>query len=104
VDALSTTELVLAIIVAWVGSARLTRIAVYDDYPPAEWVRAQIVARVGEKWGKIATCIWCGAPYVVAICMIWGYFSDFHWSWWAFWGWMALSQAASTLLAYDEPE
>jgi len=101
---LSVFETIMAILVAWWGTARLTRIAVYDDYPPAEWVRAHIVALVGEKWGKIATCIWCGQPYIVAICMAWAYFSDFHWSWWAFWTWMALSQAGSTLLAYDEPE
>lgn len=101
---LTTLQIVLAVAVAVFGTARLTRIATYDDYPPAEWVRAQILARIGERWGKVATCIWCGQPYVVILCMAWGYFSGMHWSWWAFWGWMALSQAGSTLLAYDEPE
>jgi hypothetical protein len=94
----------LAIAVGVFGTARLTRIIVHDDYPPAEWVRSHWVARVGEDWGKLATCIWCAQPYVAAGCLAWGYFSDMHWSWWAFWGWMALSQAGSTLLAYDEPE
>lgn len=101
---LSAFHLVLAVLIAVFGTARLTRIATYDDYPPAEWVRAHILALLGDRWGKGATCIWCGQPYVVAICMAWGYFSGLHWTWWAFWGWMALSQAGSTLLAYDEPE
>lgn len=101
---LTTLETVLAVLVALFGTARLTRIAVYDDYPPSEWVREQVLVRVGDRWGKIATCIWCGQPYVVAICLAWAYFSDMHWSWWAFWAWMALSQAGSMVLAYDEPE
>lgn len=101
---LSTVETVYAVLVAWFGTARLTRIATYDDYPPAEWLRTRWIALVGEKWGKLATCIWCGQPYIVLICMGWAYWSDFAWHWWAFWAWMALSQAGSTLLSYDEPD
>lgn len=100
---LSITQIVLAVLVALFGTARLTRIAVFDDYPPAEWVRSHWIALVGARWGKLMTCIWCGQPYIAAVCLAWGYFSDLHWSWWAFWGWMALSQAGSTLLSYDEP-
>jgi hypothetical protein len=102
--ALSTTETVLGLLVAVLGTARLTRIIAHDDYPPSEWVRAHWIALVGEGWGKLATCIWCAQPYVAAICIAWAYFSEMHWSWWVFWGWLALSQAGSTLLAYDEPE
>lgn len=95
---------VLAILTAWFGTARLTRIITHDDYPPAEWVRSHWVARAGEKWGPLVECIWCAQPYVVLACLAWGYFTELHWSWWAFWVWMAFSQAGSTLLAYDEPE
>jgi hypothetical protein len=104
VNDLSIPVALLAIAVAVFGTARLTRIIVHDDYPPMIWLRSHWEARVGENWGKLMTCIWCGQPYVAAGCLAWAYFSDFHWSWWAFWGWMALSQAGSTLLAYDEPE
>lgn len=100
----STFIIVLAILVAVFGTARLTRIAVHDDYPPAEWLRARWIALVGDRWGKLVECIWCGQPYIVAICLAWGYFSDLHWTWWAFWSWMAVSQAGSMVLAYDEPE
>lgn len=100
---LTIFETVLAVLTAIFGTARLTRIAAHDDYPPAEWMRVRWNVLVGERWGKLVECIWCTQPYVVLICLGWGYFSDMHWSWWAFWGWMALSQAGSTLLAYDEP-
>jgi hypothetical protein len=101
---LTLLETVLALLTAVFGTARLTRIITHDDYPPAQWLRTRWEDRVGEGWGKLMTCLWCGQPYVVLGMMTWAYFSDFHWSWWAFWGWMALSQAGSTLLAYDEPE
>lgn len=100
---LNTLTAVLAVLVAVFGTARLTRIGAHDDFPPAEWLRTHWIALVGDRWGGVAQCIWCLQPYIVAICLAWGYFSDLHWSWWAFWGWMALSQAGSTLLAYDEP-
>jgi Na+-driven multidrug efflux pump len=100
---LNTLTTVLAVLVAVFGTARLTRIFAHDDYPPAEWVRAHWLALVGDNWGNLMRCIWCFQPYVAAICIAWGYFSGLHWTWWAFWGWMALSQAGSTLLAYDEP-
>jgi hypothetical protein len=103
VNDLNTIQTVLALLVAVFGTARLTRIVAHDDYPPAEWLRTRWIVLAGEQWGKLLNCIWCAQPYVAIICISWGYFSDLHWSWWAFWGWMALSQAGSTLLAYDEP-
>lgn len=103
-SSLSTVETVLAVLIAVFGTARLTRIVAYDDFPPAEWLRTQVYRLLGDRWGKIADCIWCTQPYIVAICMTWAYFTDLHWSWWAFWSWMALSQAGSTVLSYDEPD
>jgi hypothetical protein len=85
------------------GVARLGRIITYDDYPPAEWVRGKWLALVGDNWGSLFTCPWCMNPYLVAISIAWAYFSDLHWSWWVFWGWMAAAQVASSISAYDEP-
>jgi hypothetical protein len=101
---LTTNQFVLAAVIAVFGTARVTRIATFDAFPPAEWIRVRVLALVAETWGKVVTCLWCAQPYVAAICLAWAYYSDLHWSWWAFWGWMALSQAGSTLLSYDEPE
>lgn len=100
----SNFEWVLAILTAAFGIARLGRIVTYDDYPPAEWARRKWLVLVGDKWGSLATCPWCMNPYLAAICMAWAYFTEFHWSWWAFWGWMALAQFATSISAYDEPD
>lgn len=100
---LSTVETIFAAVVMVFGTARLTRIVAHDDYPPAEWVRMRWYALVGDRWGKLLNCIWCTQPYVAIICLAWAALSDLHWTWWVFWGWLALSQAGSTLLAYDEP-
>lgn len=100
---ISTLNAIAAVVVAIFGTARVTRVLAHDDYPPAEWLRVRWEVLVGERWGKLLQCIWCTQPYVVIICGIWAWTSDLHWSWWVFWGWMALSQAGSTLLAYDEP-
>ena len=85
------------------GVARLGRLVTYDDYPPAMWVRAQYMARVPESWGKLVQCPWCMNPYLVAISLAWAYFSDLHWTWWVFWGWLAAAQVATTISMYDEP-
>lgn len=94
----------LAVLTMVLGVARVSRIVTYDDFPPTEWLRVRWIVLVGEKWGKLLTCFWCTTPYVAAGSLAWSVYSDFHWSWWAFWGTFAISQAASTLLSYDEPE
>lgn len=96
--------LVLAVLVATVGVARLTRLITYDTYPPVAWLRSkwQGLTRDGE-WSKLATCGFCAAPYLMAACLLWGVFTAFHWSWWAFWGWLALSYVSSMIFARDEP-
>lgn len=84
------------------GTARVSRVVAHDDFPPAEWLRIRAYALLGDRWGKVADCIWCAQPYIVAISLAWGLLSGFHWSWWVFWGWMAVSQAGSIVLEYDE--
>lgn len=101
----------VAVLVAVVGVGRVSRILTYDDFPPAEWARLQWLnltrnRKTGDngKWGKLAVCQWCATPWIMAVCIAWGGFSSLHWSWWVFWGWMALSYAASIVIARDEPE
>ena len=99
----SQATLIWAALILVLGVARLGRIVVHDDYPPAEWVRTRWLALVGDRWGKLFLCFWCMNPYLAAVALAWGYFSGLHWSWWAFWGWLAAAQVASTISAYDEP-
>lgn len=99
--------LALAIVTLILGVGRATRILTYDAYPPAAWLRikwAELV-RHGD-WAKLATCFWCASPYVTAVAMVHGtlvYGTFLEWTWWAIWGWLALSYAAALVLARDEP-
>lgn len=94
---------VAAILTLAFGVARLGRIITYDDYPPAMWWREKWLVMVGDKWGSLFTCPWCMNPYLVILGGAWGLLSDFHWSWWLFWGWLAIAQIATSISAYDEP-
>ena len=95
---------VLAILTAVLGVGRLTRLITYDDYPPTIWLRIRWATVTRDSgWSKLATCFWCAAPWLMLPCMAWGVFTSFHWTWWAFWGWLALSYVVSMVVARDEP-
>lgn len=96
---------ILALAVAAFGVGRLSRILTYDTFPPAAYVR-DLWSRITKDgaWAKLAHCQWCATPWIMAVCIAWGWFSSLHWSWWVFWGWLALSYVASIIIARDEPE
>ena len=92
----------LAIVVAVLSTARLTRLVTQDVYPPAAWFRNRWRAwtRDGD-WSELVTCPFCAAPYLAAGVLAWGLLSGPHWTWWAFNGWLALSYLASMIVAQD---
>jgi hypothetical protein len=97
--------IIAAVIVAVVGVGRLSRVLTYDAFPPAAWVRATWAQITKDgPWSKLASCQWCATPWIMAFCLAWGWFSSLHWTWWVFWGWLAMSYASSILIARDEPE
>lgn len=95
--------LILALVVLFFGPGRLSRILVHDDFPPAAWLRIQWdrITRDGS-WSKLAHCPWCATPWITLICLVWGYASNLHWTWWAFWGWLAAAYIASIIIDRDE--
>lgn len=93
-----------AAIIAVLSAARTVRLVVFDDFPPMVWLRVRLLALFGEKWGKVWTCPFCLAPYIMAGIVGWGYLSDLHWTWWVINGVWGLSYVASILVAYDQPE
>ncbi len=95
---------ILAMVVAVFGVGRAVRAITYDDFPPSIWVR-MTWSRITKHgpWAKLASCFWCATPYVMAVCLAWGWFSSLHWSWWMVWGWLAASYLSSIVLARDEP-
>lgn len=100
---------IAAVLVTLIGSARLTRVIVHDDFPPSMWFRVKFVQLVGGEtspWAKLALCHWClsfwvtlaaiGSFFLCALSVI----SAF--AWWIFWGGLAISYLAAILVHHDE--
>jgi undecaprenyl pyrophosphate phosphatase UppP len=101
--------LVLAIIVAVVGVARLTRAIVHDDFPPFVWWRIKWSTWTKDgPWAKLFHCWWCLSFWVALVCIGWFLLIAVHafflWTWWIFWGGLALSYLATMLIVRDEPK
>lgn len=96
----------LTIITAIVGVARLTRVVVYDDFPPAVWWRDTWTRWTdGSGWTDLFRCWWCLSFWVAAMCVGW-YVAALHvtwlgWAWWVFWGTFALAYLAPMLIVRD---
>ena len=100
-----------------ISAARLTRLAVYDKFPPVAWVRDKYLdATDGSGWGLLALCGFCMSFWVTAIVVGWGelagvYVNDLpespsinDWSycaWWIINGTFAASYLAATYIAHD---
>lgn len=98
----------LAIVVGVVGVARLTRAVVNDDFPPFVWWRITWSRITNDgPWAKLFLCWWCLSFWVALVCIGWFLLIDAHpiflWSWWIFWGGLALGYLAAMLIVRDEP-
>lgn len=96
--------LIPAALIVWMGaSARLTRMATQDSFPPAAALRVwwDKITKDSE-WSLLAHCHWCLAPWIVAVLGVWGYFSGLHWSWWVLCVWMTGAYVSSWLVHHDE--
>lgn len=97
-------EWVAAAVVAVLGVARLTRLTAEDNFPPAMWVRDRWIAQFqSSNWSELAICPFCQAPYHAAIAGLWAWATDFHWTWWVFYGWLAVAYVAAMVVARDIP-
>jgi hypothetical protein len=101
--------ILLHVAVAALGVARLTRVIVYDDFPPAMWWRETWVRITnGNAWAKLFLCWWCLAFWVALACIGWwigGLYALWAaWAWWIFWGALALGYLAPMIIVRDEPD
>lgn len=101
--------LLIAALVAALGVGRVVRILIFDDFPPAIWLRIWWDTHVSvdtNPWNKLLHCPWCLTPWVMLIAA--GVFVAgwFVWwialIWWIILGWLAVSYVASIIIAYDE--
>lgn len=106
---------ILAVLTAVLGVARVTRIVVYDEFPPTVWLRLKVESMLIGRgpyvrgWGKIVTCWWCLAPWVMLVCILWWTFlipvsPFFMYAWWAWWGMLAGGYVASMVIVRDTPK
>jgi hypothetical protein len=96
--------LLAAVLVAIIGTARLTRLLAEDDWPPAAWFRTRwISAFNGTGWDGLILCVFCISPYLAAANVAWAVLSDLHWAWWLFNGWLALAYLSAIITTRDLP-
>jgi hypothetical protein len=103
--------IVVTILVAILGVGRLTRVIVYDDFPPARWWRETWAIWCEEHnwsgWEKLFTCWWCFSFWCTLACVGWyigGLFVVWlAWSWWIFWGSLAIAYVAAMVITRDDP-
>jgi hypothetical protein len=95
--------LICAFVVGVLGTTRIVRLIVDDDYPPVQWVTDRYRMRVPEKWGVLVECPWCVAPYVTVVNLAWAWSTDLHWTWWFGNVWAAVSWIAAYLCLRDIP-
>lgn len=99
---------ILTILVWIIGTARLTRVLVYDDFPPSIWIRDKWSALTRDgQWSKLVKCWWCASFWIALISLGW-YIAGTHvlwisWAWWVFWGALAGSYLATMLIVRDTP-
>ena len=96
--------LAVAVAVGVMGTARLTRLMVDDDWPPVVWVRTWYLSWAPQNWADLVQCAFCFAPWVAAPNIAWAVLSDLHWSWWLLNGWLSVAYAASIIVVRDTPE
>jgi hypothetical protein len=95
--------LIAAFIIGVLGTARITRLLVDDEWPPVEWLREQYVKRAPEKWEGLVECPFCMAPWVALLEVLAAWIWDLPAWWWAGNLWMGGSYLASMIVVRDIP-
>lgn len=98
--------ILLTIAVGALGAARLTRVVVYDEFPPTVWLRERWYGLVeGSGWEKLLTCWWCFAFWAaLAVVVSWVFAQQYEWvgwAWWITWGTLALGYVAPMIIVRD---
>jgi hypothetical protein len=92
-------------IIGILSAARVVRLITHDTWPPMEWARPRIAARLGS-WAEVMVCPFCAAPYVMAAQMgLWWWAHNTNIWWWLIPNtWAAAMYLAAIVVAYDQPD
>ena len=96
------TTWVFAAIVGVFSSARITRLDVFDHWPPLVWIRdTWDRATATSGWNLLLHCAYCLGAWVTLGIFLWGYLTDWQTAWWLVNGILGASYATAIVVAYD---
>lgn len=97
--------ILLGLFVLVLGSARLTRLLIFDVYPPAAWLRIKWDdATHKSDWNNLMHCAYCLAPWIVLANGLLGWLA-YETGWITVWSvfnlWLGAAYLAAMTVAYD---
>ena len=93
-------------IIACLSSARITRLATHDAFPPIVWLRLKYDDLTNDgDWSLLVHCQYCFGVWAAAFVVGWAYLSglDGWWgeAWWWFNGFLSVAYMAAIMMSYD---
>lgn len=101
---MSDFEWVAAAILTVLATARITRLIVWDTYPPSVWFRIWWDRHTNDAWSELVHCGYCAGMYVSALVVLSGWLSDWHTAWWVTTGTLSAAYLGAIVMAYDGDE
>lgn len=94
---------------ASLAAARLTRLVIYDSFPPSAWIRTKWDNWTeGNSWNPLLHCHYCLAPWILLAAMLLGIAcgipvpgDGIERLWWFAVTWLGLAYIASIVVSYD---
>lgn len=109
--------LIAAALVTLLSAARLTRLAVADDFPPVKFFRDRAYDWLDKgpkrrQWQILTWCAYCASFWLTLLVVLWGYFAGVYgdapddltgWAlaWWIFNGSLGAAYVASIIVRFD---
>lgn len=104
---MSNFEWVAAAILSVVTTARITRLIVWDKYPPSVWVRTKWDQITGDSdgqegpWTELVHCGYCAGMYVAPVVVLSGWLSGWHTAWWVVCSCFTAAYLGAITMAFD---
>ena len=99
---MTTFDWIAVAVVTVMSAARLTRLAVFDKFPPVKWVRTKYENATDETgWQWLTLCGYCFSFWATLPVVLWGYLTDFQTAWWVVNGALGASYLAAIVVAFD---
>lgn len=96
-------------VVTILSSARLTRLATFDKFPPVKWARDRYIGWTDKTdrrrgWQLLAMCGYCFSFWTTLAVVLAGWLSDWHEAWWIVNGILGASYLAAIVMTFDGDE